>query len=284
MCQKSLFLREKSLYIIKINKRNVDNIIIETEFYFLVKEDKPMIRTTTYTQALNYYNQSNVKKSENAKDKTVQDAKKTENVKSSEAKLSKKAKDYLEKLRKEYSDYDFIVANAGDNHKGLVKQSTKEFSVIFTSAELERMADDEKYAQENISKMETAVKMSLKICEQEGFVRAFDDVQAGDTIVNKLAIVFNEDGSTSIFAELEKVSEKQLERIEKLKEKRKEEKLAAEKAEEKKAEEKKDNLSVKKVIVEAASEEELLQKIQELDWNKILEEKQTEGTRIDFSI
>lgn len=67
-------------------------------------------------------------------------------VQSSEYKLSDKAQKYLDKLRKDYGDYDFVVADAGDDMKGLMKQATKEFSVIFSSEELEKMADDEKFA------------------------------------------------------------------------------------------------------------------------------------------
>ena len=41
--------------------------------------------------------------------------------------------------------------------RGLVDQSDKEFTVVFSSAELERMASDEKYAQEKLSMVKTAV-------------------------------------------------------------------------------------------------------------------------------
>ena len=61
-----------------------------------------------------------------------------------EAKLSDKAKSFLENLRKKYGDYDFIVSNDMDTSKTV--GSTKEYSVMFTAEELEKMAADEDYA------------------------------------------------------------------------------------------------------------------------------------------
>ena len=85
----------------------------------------------------------------------------------------------------------------------------------------------------------------------------------------------------SIFAELEKMSEKQKDYIEKLREKRTEEKKAAE---EKKVNsyKKDDEFSVKKVVLEATSEEELIEKINNVNWDKVSGEKV--GARFDFSV
>ena len=89
-------------------------------------------------------------------------------VKSSEEKLSKKAQDYLADLRSKHSDYDFIIANDSDDKKALVKQSTKSVSVVFSTAEMERMAKDEKYAAEKLKNVNTAVKTGNKIAEEQG--------------------------------------------------------------------------------------------------------------------
>ena len=43
-----------------------------------------------------------------------------------------------------------------------------------------------------------------------------------------------------------------------------------------------DTSSVKKVVVEASSEEELIEKIKNVDWNKVSGEKV--GARFDFSV
>ena len=61
--------------------------------------------------------------------------------------------------------------------------------------------------------------------------------------------------------------------LEELKEKRAEEKQ----------QEKKD-LTVKRTTIQANSEEELIEKISELDWSKIAEEKATQGMKFDTTI
>lgn len=91
-------------------------------------------------------------------------------VKSSEDKLSKKAQDYLADLRSKYGDYDFIIANDSDDKKALVKQSTKPVSAVFSTAEMERMAKDEKYAAEKLRNVDTAVRNGNKIAEDYGAV------------------------------------------------------------------------------------------------------------------
>ncbi len=238
-----------------------------------------MISSNGITNAATYYQKSMqaTKKSDSvvkAKDVAVAEAKA---VKSSEDKLSTKAKNYLEELRKTYGDYDFFVADAGDDKKALLSKSNKEFSVMFSSEELEKMANDEEYAKEKLHAVQTAVDMSKKICEQFGFERA-EGKEGG--VINKIAISFNEDGTMSIFAELEKVSEKQKDYIEKIKEKRADEKKEAEELAEKKAKEK--DVTVKKVTVEASSEEELMEKIANVDWSKVAGENV--GVRFDFSV
>ena len=193
---------------------------------------------------------------------------------SSEDKLSTKAKNYLENLRKTYGDYDFYVADAGVDRRALLSGSTKEFSVIFSNEELERMADDEAYAQEKMHAVQIAVEMSKRINEQFGA-----DLENG-TLISKMAISFDEDGKMSIFAQLEKLSEAEKDYIEKIKEKRADEKKVAEELAEKKAQEK--DMTVKKVNLEASSEEELIEKITNVDWSKVAGE--TEGIRFDFSV
>ena len=91
-------------------------------------------------------------------------------VKSSEDKLSKKAQDYLADLRSKYGDYDFIIANDSDDKKALVKQSTKSVSAVFSTAEMERMEKNEKYAAEKLRNVDTAVRNGNKIAEDYGAV------------------------------------------------------------------------------------------------------------------
>lgn len=237
-----------------------------------------MISSNGITNAATYYqkNMPSAKKSDLvAKEKLL--AAEEKKVNASEDKLSAKAKEYLDSLRKTYGDYEFLVADAGDDKRALLNKSNKEFSVIFSSSELEKMANDEDYAKEKLHAVQTAVTMSKKICEQFGYER---NGRNDGGKINKIAISINEDGTLSIFAELEKVSQKQKDYIEKIKEKRADEKKEAEELAQKKAKDK--NVTVKKVTVEASSQEELVEKITNVDWDKVAGENL--GARFDFSV
>ncbi len=124
-----------------------------------------------------------------------------------EAGLSKGAQALLEKLRKSYSDMDFMVADfdKGDNAKDILSRGTKEVSVIFSSSELEKMASDEKYEKEYMERVQGALRMSEQINREFGFTSAFGE-KSGNSEINKIGISFNSDGTTSFFAELEKSS------------------------------------------------------------------------------
>lgn len=141
-------------------------------------------------------------------------------VKSSESKLSEKAAAFLENLRKTYGDSDFIVGNARDDLRSLVKNSNKEFSVVFSAEELERMAADEKYAEEKMNAVQGAVRMSQQINERFGFESAFGKGTENDV-----------------------------------------------------------------KMVKASSEEELIQKIRQIDWSGTeIKKQQVTGSRFDSSI
>ena len=138
-------------------------------------------------------------------------------------------------------------------------QGTKAYSVLLTNDEIEKMANDEEYAEKVMQRIESAVDMTKRI-EEKG--------ELGEGVHFKhISIAFDSDGNMKLFAELEKMSEKQKERMEKAKEKRAEEKDEAEKAKDK--DDGKDDPGVKRVRLEATSEEELLEKIMGVDWDKI---------------
>ena len=115
-----------------------------------------------------------------------------------EAGLSKGAQALLEKLRKSYSDMDFMVADfdKGDNAKDILSRGTKEVSVIFSSSELEKMASDEKYEKEYMERVQGALRMSEQINREFGFTSAFGE-KSGNSEINKIGISFNSDGTTS---------------------------------------------------------------------------------------
>lgn len=180
-----------------------------------------------------------------------------------ESKLSSKAQDFLKNLREKYGDYDFLIGNSTDNLKSLVKSGSKEFTVVFSNTELERMAGDEKYAEEKLQSIETAVRMSEKINQQFGFQRGFLYE------ITKLGMVFNDDGTTKFFAELRNsiprtASEKHTNGIQSYA---------------------KNGASIKHTNIQANSMEELIEKINSVDWNSIKSDSLPEnGSKFDFSI
>lgn len=220
------------------------------------------------------------------KDGTISSGNTSDISKANESKLSSKAQEFLKNLRKQYGDYDFFVGNSTDNLKALVKSGSKEFSIVFSNAELERMADDEEYAKEKLNSMQSAVKMSEEINKKFGFEQGFGKNGAASAEIAKIGIVFNDDGTTSFFAELKKSSAKQRERLEK----NKEEKRADQKGKEKKAEKEmksyaKTSKDTKRTSVQADSMEELIEKITSVDWASVKPEKvQANGGKFDFSI
>lgn len=199
-----------------------------------------------------YYNntvqQNHKNNAERVKSKT---AKKSETAvqtsNASRPKLSNRAQAFLEKLRKTYSNMDFMVADfdKGDEAKEILSRCTKEVSVMFSSEELEKMASDEKYAKEYMDRVQGALRMSEQINKQFGYESAFGN-KSDKGEITKIGFSFNKDGTMSIFAELEK--------------------------------------AMKKTTLQASSADELFKKINEIAWNKVREDKKAESNRVDVSI
>lgn len=180
--------------------------------------------------------------------------------------LSDKAQALLEKLKKTHTNMDFMVADKGDNTKEILSRGTKEFSVLFSTEELEKMAADETFEKENMDKVYDAVRMTEQISKENGFGPTSEKGE-----ILKIGISFNDDGTTSYFAELEKMSESQRERIEKAKEQKKDLK----------------DISVrsKRTQVSASSMKELVEKMNKVDWSKIQEQDvRNYQPGFDFSI
>ena len=181
-----------------------------------------------------------------------------------ESKLSAKAQSYLENLRKKYGDYDFFVSDNLDAAQ--TTGSSKEYSVVFTSDELEKMADDEEYAGKVMGNVGKAVDMLKNISEKD----LGEGVQ-----FSQLSVSFDDEGNMKLFAQLEKISEDQAARLEEAKQKRAEEKKEAEKNNQPTEKEQSDFTKIifKAADLEADSEEELLTKIFGIDWSKIPDEE-----------
>lgn len=138
-----------------------------------------------------------------------------------EEKLSPKAKDFLEKLRQNYGDYGFVIADNVDNPLDVIGPSDKKYFVVLSSAELERMADDEEYANEVMGKVDSSIN-KLNEIQEKGLL--------GEGVrFKRIAISFDDEGNTKLFAELERMSEQQQERLKAAREKRVDEKRLAEK-------------------------------------------------------
>ncbi|MBR6711492.1 MAG: hypothetical protein IKI76_00650 [Selenomonadaceae bacterium] len=179
-----------------------------------------------------------------------------------EAQLSDKAKSFLENLRKKYGDYDFIVSNDMDTSKTV--GSTKEYSVMFTAEEIEKMAADEDYAEKMMGQVGSAVDMLKNLSEKD----LGEGVQ-----FSQLSVSFDSEGNMKLFAQLEKLSTEQQERLEAAKEKRAEEQKASEEATTEKTPEDGMPVVFKSADVEASNEEELLAKIFGINWDEIPEEE-----------
>lgn len=211
----------------------------------------------------------------------------TDIAKANESKLSEKAQGFLASLREKYGDYDFYVGDINGDTDALTRGGSKEYSVIISSDEIERMANDEDYANQQMKYVEDAISMSKQVVEEVNK----DSEDGEQTSISKLSIVIGKDGAMSIFAELERSTKLQSERIEKARQDKKEDKAEEEKKqqEEARAERLKNSPydkfskgSVKRTTVEANSVDELLEKIKSIEWDKI--PAGGVGERFDLSI
>ncbi len=240
-----------------------------------------MVGINGFNSVYNQYDVNKLKKNKPVEKADSSQVKKAEAKKaeSTENKLSDKGKEYLKNLREKYGDYDFVIADTKEDQDALAAASDKEIAVMISSEELEKMAGDEEYGNERLKQMEDAVAMSKQITEE----LENDPEWNGDTGINKITIELADDGSVKLFAELEKSSAKQRERIEANREKQKEEKKAEEKKELAASYGKNEEYR-QRTTVEATSAEELLAKIRGVDWSQVPYDEIKTGERIDFAV
>lgn len=193
-----------------------------------------------------------------------------------EPKLSDEAKEYYDKLKAKFNNYDFILVSRDEkeNAKANAAKYANGFKtvVLIDEDKIERMATDPEYrkqyedilsaAQNNINQVKSGLS------------------QSGIT-AKSLGMQVNDDGTISYFAVLKDMSKAQKEWIEKRAEKKAEEK----KAEGKKEKEKEEN--DKLITFTANSADELLLKIQDYDFavrsdSTLTKEEQYIGQNIDF--
>ncbi len=197
-------------------------------------------------------------KNKKEQEKTKAAEKQEEIRKTKQPELSSRAKKLLKELQKKYGNMDFMVGSYDTDEEAAayLSRGTKEYSVLIDPEELEKMASDEETKKKYLGMLEEATGKLDQMKNQLG--------EHKDEVTH-MGVSIGKDGTMSFFADLEKVSEKQRERIEK------------------KREEKAD--SVKRTRVKATSTQELLKKIKQVDWSKIKEERaQENGRRFDYSI
>lgn len=238
----------------------------------------------------NRYFESAVKKQKQKEKAKSKEVKSGEAAKKASPKLSQKAQALLEELKKKYGNMDFMVANYDSDEEAAsyLSRGTKEYSVLIEPEILEEMAADSDVRDKYVGMIDDATAKLSDMKEQLGDKK--DEVKS-------LGVSIGKDGTVSYFAELEKSGEMQRERIEKGRADRKADKKAADKkAADKKAEDRAaqklaDRAAgnhaalpdrIRRVRVTAGSVEELLDKINNVDWRERKEEER--GSLFDYSI
>ena len=202
-------------------------------------------------------------------------------------KLSEKAQKYYDELKSKYQNLDFVLVSK--DMKEMAKANAASFAnpnkmvVLIDEEKIERMAEDEQFRKKYEGIIASA---GTKLPELKQAI--------GNTSgVKGFGMQVNDDGSTSFFAVMQKSFDAQAKRIEEIRtEKREEKRLAEKKADKKEWEERLNekraaNKAAKDEVITAGSIDELIQKIEEYNFNYRADTVQTEaekyvGTTIDF--
>lgn len=217
---------------------------------------------------------------QNYYENTLQGKKEKEAAKTSKAdktgagqvKLSSRAQKLLQELKRTYGNMDFMVADYESDEEAAeyLSRGNKEYSVLLDTETLEEMAADSKTKEKYLGLLDEATGKLTDLKKQ------LEEEGDGEEVAS-LGVSIGKDGEVSFFAELEKMSDKQRERIEKSKEAKQEEA-----AKEKKASSAKEQ--TKRTRITAKTTEELLRKIRSVDWDKVPEPQSVSGNKFDFSI
>ena len=176
-----------------------------------------------------------------------------------EKKLSATAQEYLKELREKYGDFDFIVADDVSDPQSFSHDSDKNYSVVLSVNEIEKMATDEDYEKKIMGQVDSAVEKLTDIAEK---------AELGEGVqFNYLAASFDDEGNMKLFAGLEKISEEQAERLKEAQEKR-----AEEKNEDEEISEEELPTASQTVQLEADSVAAMLEKIFGVKWGEEVEE------------
>lgn len=216
----------------------------------------------------------------------VKDSKKSSYGKTiGDVSLSQEGAKYYEELKKKYKDMDFILVSNDEVEN--VEQKAASFAnpaktvVLIDAEKVEKMAKDESYR----AKFEGIISGASKQLDE------LKSKLSGMNGVKGYGMKVNDDGTTSLFAVMEKSSAAQRERIEK----KAAEKKADAKAEAKKTEKEKAKEAIEKrkeaadntVTITGNTIDELINKIQDFNMAQRSDFVQTEqelsiGQNIDF--
>lgn len=207
----------------------------------------------------------------------------------SDVKLSENAKKLLAELKETYGNMDFFVADysSDEEAQSYLSRGTKEYSVLIDPATLEEMAASKESKEKYLGILDEATGKLSEIQKE----LSSDE----ENTISRIGISIDKDGKVSYFAELEKMGEKQKERIEKQKEKSLAEKAEAKRRERNEEKERVRNANrerqphipkvTKKVSVKSDSAEGLLEQIRSVDWSQVkAESRMDKGVKFDFSV
>lgn len=223
----------------------------------------------------NYY-ENTVQKKQNADEVKKTGSAKTE--KKQPVQLSVRAEKLLKELKNTYRNMDFFVADYESDEEAAeyLSRGNKDYSVLLDPETLEEMAADEKTKEKYLNLMKDATTDLEDMKEKLG-----DEGKE----VTRLGVSIDKNGTVSYFAELEKLSDKQRERIEKAKEDKAEQAKKDGKADKTKASQTAAGSDrTKRTRVTASTTEELLQKIKKVDWTKVPWQTAASGSRFDSTI
>lgn len=227
---------------------------------------------------------------------------------SAEEQLSDKAKTYLKNLRRSRNFVDFRIAEKGKENDALAGKSNKEFTVVLSNEEIEKMATDKKFEREQLNTLDQTVKSMLMAQTGIGNNNGANKTNVED--IKSIAAKTQEDGTTMLIASLEK-STSSVRKIAEEQDKKREAKKLEEKQDAKRAAEKEalkggkkaektkmaekadakekfsetgkkmerlketesledaEKTAVKRVEVRGRTVEELMENLKKLDWTKV---------------
>ena len=196
----------------------------------------------------------------------VQNTTKTEDP---TANLSDGAKKVLDELKEKFGNTDFFVKDYSSEEEAseILSATEKEFGVLLTADELEKMAADDDYKNKIMGVIE----------DGQGKINEFKDSLSEEELASVKSVGFSisDDGTMKFFAELEKQSKAQAERIEKERQERREEADKTREDQDKKIEEEEGKFPMTRRFVKADSLEELTDVLR--DFLQAKEEDQPEN-------